>query len=82
MNTTSRIRKTLVITMPGITSQSYEDSLRKMNGQTFSNPPIGSLSMRSPGDQQLAQRQVENAKTSVGQRAAQFLTMMKGQGMG
>ena len=68
--------------MPGITSQSYEDNLRKMNGQTFNNPAMGSLSMRSPGDQQLAQRQVENAKTSVTQRAAQFLTMMKSQGMG
>jgi len=67
--------------MPGITSQSYEDNLRKMNGQTFNNPGMGSLSMRSPGDQQLAQRQVENAKTSVTQRAAEFLQSMKQQGM-
>ena len=67
--------------MPGITSQSYEDNLRKMNGQTFNNPAMGSLSMRSPGDQQLAQRQVENAKTSVSQRAAEFLQSMKQQGM-
>tara|TARA_R100000353_G_scaffold2281_1_gene3374 strand:- start:338 stop:541 length:204 start_codon:yes stop_codon:yes gene_type:complete len=67
--------------MPGITSQSYEDNLRKMNGQTFNNPAMGSLSMRSPGDQQLAQRQVENAKTSVTQRAAEFLQSMKQQGM-
>ena len=37
--------------------------------------------MRSPGDQQLAQRQVENAKTSVTQRAAEFLQSMKQQGM-
>ena len=67
--------------MPGITSQSYEENLRKMNGQTFNNPAMGSLSMRSPGDQQLAQRQVENAKTSVTQRAAEFLQSMKQQGM-
>ena len=67
--------------MPGITNQSYEDNLRKMNGQTFNNPAMGSLSMRSPGDQQLAQRQVENAKTSVTQRAAEFLQSMKQQGM-
>tara|TARA_B100000212_G_scaffold287937_1_gene228853 strand:- start:101 stop:304 length:204 start_codon:yes stop_codon:yes gene_type:complete len=67
--------------MPGTTGHSYEDTLRKMNGQSFSNPPMGSLSMRSPGDQQLAQRQVENAKTSVLQRAADFLQAMKQQGM-
>ena len=51
--------------MPGTTGHSYEDNLRKMNGQSFSNPPMGSLSMRSPGDQQLAQRQVENAKIGL-----------------
>ena len=67
--------------MPGTTGHSYEDTLRKMNGQSFSNPPMGSLSMRSPGDQQLAQRQVENAKTSVSQRAADFLQAMKQQVM-
>tara|TARA_R100001440_G_scaffold30169_3_gene48529 strand:- start:830 stop:1033 length:204 start_codon:yes stop_codon:yes gene_type:complete len=67
--------------MPGTTGHSYEDTLRKMNGQAFNNPPMGSLSMRSPGDQQLAQRQVENAKTSVLQRAADFLQAMKQQGM-
>ena len=65
----------------GGTPMSEADYLRRMNGQTFNNPPIGNLSMHSPGDQQLTQRQVENAKTSVGQKAAQFLTMMKSQGM-
>ena len=66
--------------MPGTTSQSYEDNLRELNGQTFNNPPIGSLSMRSPGDQQLGQKQMENTKTSVLQRVAQFLQNMKEMG--
>jgi len=70
-----------VVTMPGTTNKAYGDMLRSMNGQQFNNPSVGSLSSRSPGDQQLAQRQVENDKSSVLQRTAQFLTMMKGQGM-
>jgi len=66
--------------MPG-TTNTTADMLRRTNGQQFNNPSVGSLSSRSPGDQQLAQRQVENDKSSVLQRTAQFLTMMKGQGM-
>jgi len=85
MLTTSRIEKTLVITMPGSTmsqNEAYDNMLRSMNGQTFNNPPIGSLSQVSPGEQQLRQKEMVNNQSSVSQRAAQFLTMMKGQGMG
>jgi len=63
--------------MPGDTNSAYADMLRKTNGQTFSNPSMGSLSERSPGDQQMAQKQVENARTSVLQRTANFLNAMK-----
>tara|TARA_R100001460_G_scaffold94778_1_gene136856 strand:- start:105 stop:314 length:210 start_codon:yes stop_codon:yes gene_type:complete len=63
--------------MPGDTNSAYANMLRKENGQTFNNPPMGSLSNRSPGDQQMAQKQMENGKTSVLQRTAEFLQAIK-----
>ncbi len=55
----------------------YGNMLRNMNGQTFNNGPIGSLSMRSPGDQQLAQREMVNEETSVQRRVDDFLGRMR-----
>lgn len=46
------------------TQEKYSGFMKKLNGNAFNNPSIGSLSNRSVGDQELDQRTMQNLMTS------------------
>ena len=46
------------------TQEKYRGLMKKLNGDAFNNPSMGSLSNRSIGDQELDQRTMQNLLTS------------------
>ena len=46
------------------TQEKYSGFMKKLNGNAFNNPSMGSLSNRSIGDQELDQRTMQNIMTS------------------
>ena len=46
------------------TQEKYSGFMKKLNGNAFNNPSMGSLSNRSIGDQELDQRTMQNLRTS------------------
>ena len=46
------------------TQEKYSGFMKKLNGNTFNNPSMGSLSNRSIGDQELDQRTMQNMLTA------------------
>jgi len=46
------------------TQEKYRGFMKKLNGNTFNNPSMGSFSNRSVGDQELDQRTMQNLRTS------------------
>tara|TARA_R100001129_G_scaffold166723_1_gene133893 strand:+ start:96 stop:512 length:417 start_codon:yes stop_codon:yes gene_type:complete len=46
------------------TQEKYRGLMKKLNGNAFNNPSMGSLSNRSIGDQELDQRTMQNLLTS------------------
>ena len=46
------------------TQEKYRGFMKKLNGNTFNNPSMGSFSNRSIGDQELDQRTMQNLRTS------------------
>ena len=46
------------------TQEKYSGFMKKLNGNAFNNPSMGSFSNRSIGDQELDQRTMQNLRTS------------------
>ena len=46
------------------TQEKYSGFMKKLNGNAFNNPSMGSFSNRSVGDQELDQRTMQNLRTS------------------
>jgi len=46
------------------TQEKYSGFMKKLNGNSFNNPSMGSFSNRSIGDQELDQRTIQNLMTS------------------
>ena len=46
------------------TQEKYRGFMKKLNGNAFNNPSMGSFSNRSVGDQELDQRTMQNLRTS------------------